>query len=395
MYGLVRADFFKEDARVKCHKCGFEYENKDRCPKCNEPAIVVNAEYYERRKKWEEEKEKKSKSENQGEENGHIAGIIEKYVTPINCIRAGIAVLIIFIVIGAVSFISNTISENKRVHPYGGVWYMDGSKAADDYVYSRDNTFAYENNSVFDSLVNENVREYCSEDGLFYAAVSYDTQKEKYVLYESHNGETYVKYESENGMEILRVNCDGSVYIAQMQYGNFNVITGISLMEIGDKNIIIEESAKDTIGTGKDNVYCYVTDDNTLKLYSDKSSRILAYDVEYDYAVYADDTVYYINNGMLMDLTENIIEKNVDIIYLVHGTGELLYKSGEDVYFRDVHGKVSKINIPYENISDINRVLRYGDNVYIQTDINVYAWSLKSSTVKEEKSNFNIFFRFS
>ena len=47
-----------------CPKCGNEFEGTT-CPKCNSPAILVNASDYERRRREWEEREKQKNSEEQ------------------------------------------------------------------------------------------------------------------------------------------------------------------------------------------------------------------------------------------------------------------------------------------------------------------------------------------
>lgn len=185
-----------------CPKCGNEFEGTN-CPKCDAPAILVNASDYERRKReWEERQKLKNEEEGRKRRNredmqriaaelantdykkiissgtNSFAGFIIKHKKGI------IAALVLLILACAAVFARIQIlrSANSQLYVSDGNNIYKGEPgdlanalcAADEPVYNRKNTTAYMLNLPDGIDKNKIISSMCSDNGRYFAALAYE-----------------------------------------------------------------------------------------------------------------------------------------------------------------------------------------------------------------------------
>lgn len=182
-----------------CPKCGNEFEGTT-CPKCNSPAIIVNASDYERRKReWEKRRQQEKDEEEKRNKNkedvqriaSKIAGTDYKEVISsgtgtfaafIARHKAGVSIfciLLLAVIIGAAAAIKHVSDEKNQLYISDGEYIYMGVTAENalcsegDTVFSSDGRNGYllappdevDKSSIIASM--------CSSNGKYYASVIY------------------------------------------------------------------------------------------------------------------------------------------------------------------------------------------------------------------------------
>lgn len=182
-----------------CPKCGNEFEGTT-CPKCNSPAILVNASDYERRRReWEEREKQKNSEEQKKQKNrddvrrvakkiadtdysqlvssnaGRAAGFASRNRRILAMAGAVIAAAIVIIVlINAVTASGKNIfyvSDGSSI--YKGMDKNNIICSTDDVIFNYDRSCAYTYNIVGDIDRQAITGTMVSSNGRYYAAVMY------------------------------------------------------------------------------------------------------------------------------------------------------------------------------------------------------------------------------
>lgn len=190
-----------------CPKCGNEFEGTN-CPKCDAPAILVNASDYERRRReWEKRQKLKNEEEGRKRRNrediqriaaelantdykkvissgtNSFAGFIIKHK------KSVIAALVLVILAFAAVFagIRIYVSANSQLYVSDGSSIYKGEPgnpanalcAADEPVYNKKRTTAYMLNLPDGIDKNKIISSMCSDNGRYFSALAYE-ENEKY-----------------------------------------------------------------------------------------------------------------------------------------------------------------------------------------------------------------------
>lgn len=373
---------------MKCIKCGFEYEEGRSCPKCGEPSIIINKDYYRRRQKWEKKNSPKEELSDKNDKKIVISrGMVIKIIT---------GIFVISIILFLIHIIVFQISEYIRVNRFEIVMDINDNE---DMLYTCDGVFACKMPALFSGFTQDFMQRYCSYDGKSAAGVVFDENSEKYNLYISLSGESRLLYESIEAIQILRVNCDGSVLFRNIEYGEYNAVLNTQLIEAdntGNVKILSEENCY-IVETGLDKVYCFISPDGNVYEYSDNRIKTLCYGIEYSSAAYAVDKFYYTSNGKLYDSDGSLIDESIEekSLKTIFGTEELLYIKDSSVYILDSNLKKYVFSGESENISadDIIKAVRKGSNIYVMLADNIIKFDLSEKKFTKLKENFNFFLK--
>lgn len=342
---------------MKCPKCGFEDAQGRSCPKCGENLILINEDYYKRRKEWEEKNAPREEKEEPAKKL-HLSPEIKKRIAKI----FPAVILVILVIYGIVT----VVCEYMRTHVY-----QVGFASGTERIFSCDGAFAYEKPAAFAGVSGERRQTYCSMDGMAAAAVIYEEQTGKYCLYVSYKEESRLAYETENVIDILRVNSDGSVLLREMAYGNYDIVTECHIIEVADNIRILAETDMDIIETGRDKQYCFYADGQALVFENGKSDS--AYVEDADEIVFAGNTIFYRKGDVLYNVNNEQLDIGVQRIFHLFGTDELFYaKEGSLILFE---AGTRQVEIAFADTNSILSktpvFLRRGSKLYFQCGMDV------------------------
>ncbi|MDD6798576.1 MAG: hypothetical protein PUE71_09845 [Clostridia bacterium] len=342
-----------------CSKCGNEFQGTS-CPKCDSPAILVNASDYEKRKReWEEREKLKNAEEAKKQRNkedirriaveiantdykkamASNANIFVRFAVKHRKLITVFATVIILAVVAVFTGIKMMAAKNMQIYVSDGSYIYKGTVAndalckKDDIVYNSAQTKAFsweipngvDKNSVISSM--------CSDNGKYFAAVEYKGEKVSvsgnasysedtigesgsaavngnalsegiYTVYAwKKGGQPYIAASDKNEKTLYNISDDGILVFTDTEYMNEGAVHAISLNSADiseERSVVHSENISEFLLTGKYGVW--LTTDGAL-CYGEPGAEGFVKLAENVRQIYAQTgvSVYSHDNGCIQD----------------------------------------------------------------------------------------------
>lgn len=357
-----------------CPKCGNEFEGTN-CPKCDAPAILVNASDYERRRReWEKRQKLKNEEEGRKRRNredmqriaselantdykkvissgtNSFAGFVVKHK------KSVIAALVLLLLAFAAVFagIRIYVSANSQLYVSDGSSIYKGEPgnpanalcAADAPVYNKNRTTAYMLNLPDGIDKNKIISSMCSDNGRYFAALAYEEDGKTdnrtanqtqtiigesnstavngnalsegtYTLYAwAANQDYYAVSSDKKEKTIQNVSDNGLLVFTDTEYMNEGVIRSVSLktsdIAHDGAQLLYSEDVSEFLITKE----CCVWLENDGSLYkrafgADESAVRLAEDIKQIYAGTKENVYSHKNAALQPDKVKSFIYANM------------------------------------------------------------------------------------
>ena len=367
-----------------CPKCGNEFEGTT-CPKCNSPAILVNASDYERRRREWEEREKQKNSEEQKRQKNRenvrrvakkIADTDYSQLVSSNADRAAgfalrnrriltmagavvaAAIVIIILVNAVISSGNNVLYVSDGSSIYKGMDKNSSICGEDEVIFNYDKSRAYPYNIAGGIDKDSIIETMTSPGGRYYAAVLYSeddsgsSNNSVEVSGSSNAGQAYgTNTDSANAYSTNKdgtVNGDDSQYIGEsnssavngnaLSTGTYTLVCwkkngeAVSVKSSADKKRLIMITDEGMLvytdthylnegAVGAELLGCYYADDNR--------NMTLSSDVD-EYAVADDNVIWTDSDGTLYRIKHN----DSSPTKIAHNVRDIYTGQNGDMYVR-------------------------------------------------------------
>lgn len=365
---------------MKCVKCGFEYAEGRNCPRCGEPSILINEDYYRRKQEWEAQNAARQEEQKQRKKSRISAVLLKR-------IGLGCAVFLAVLFLGIRLFAA--IREWIRVNDNDVIMDVD----VYELVTTCDGAYGYHPAEFFGDVSMEMRQLNCSIDGKVAAGTAYDDDRGLYCLYVSRNGESRLALESAQEIVLRWVNCDGSVLVQLNSYGEYGILQESEYVEVDSQVRYLSEDISLLVDTGLDRCYCYVAAGN-IYVFEDGKSILKGHIDDIlttDRVIYALDMLFYRRNGTLYRQDGSVVADKVSMAVRVCGTNELCYAVGDKLFFLDAGERQYEFDIKGDLRLSQDMMLRKGNYLYSVENGQMIRFNIRSGNYTLLKDNFNVY----